>query len=133
MAARENTPLESLDTLNFGVRWARPDSSFLSSLKAAFTGPNPSEWPDAPEPDSPMRVTWVSNPVPGRAITASSLSHVAIVLILLLPIWKILRWERPPIAAPDLHLTWDMPAADLPPISSPVKLAPKTDPADTAP
>jgi protein TonB len=79
-----------------------------------------------------MRVTWIRSRVPGRAITASSFSHVAFIFILLLPIWKMLRWEQPAVIAPDVHLTWDVSVPDLPPISPTVKLNPISAP-DTTP
>jgi protein TonB len=123
---------ESAEPLNFGVNWERPGSSFFSSLKAVFTGPKAPDWSEGAAADSPMRVTWIRSRVPGRAITASSFSHVAFIFILLLPIWKMLRWERPTVIAPDVHLTWDVSVPDLPPISPTVKLNPISAP-DTTP
>ena len=124
MLALQNPRQKSAEPLNFGVNWERPGNSFFSSLKAVFTGPKPPEWSEAAAADSPMRVTWIRGPLPGRAITASSFSHVAFIFILLLPIWKMLRWERPTVIAPDIHLTWDVSVPDLPPISPTVKLNP---------
>ncbi len=121
MATRDNSALEPFASLEFGVKWERPASAFSSSLKAVFTGPKPPEWTEALQSDSPMRVTWIRNGLPGRAITASSLWHVAFVLILLLPIWKLLRLEPRNIVAPDMKISWDLPAPDLPPLSSTLK------------
>jgi TonB family protein len=132
MLALENSMQKSAEPLDFGVNWERPGSSFLSSLKAVFTGPKPPEWSEAAAADSPMRVTWIRSRVPGRAITASSFSHVAFIFILLLPIWKMLRWERPTVIAPDVHLTWAVSVPELPPISPTVKLNPISAP-DTTP
>ncbi len=128
MLELENSLQDSAQALNFGVNWERPGSAFRSSLKAVFTGPKPPGWSEVGEPDSPMRVTWIRGPLPGRAITASSFSHVALVFVLLLPIWKMLRWERPAVIAPDIHLTWDVSVPDLPPISPTVKLDPISPP-----
>ncbi|HEY4739520.1 MAG TPA: TonB family protein [Candidatus Acidoferrales bacterium] len=131
MLALENPTQKSAEPLNFGVKWERPGNSFFSSLKAVFTGPKPPGWSEASAADSPMRVTWIRGPLPGRAITASSFSHVAFIFILLLPIWKMLRWERPAVIAPDIHLTWDAFVPDLPPISPTVKLNPISSPEST--
>jgi TonB family protein len=128
MLALQNPRQKSAEPLNFGVNWERPGNSFFSSLKAVLTGPKPPEWSEAAAADSPMRVTWIRGPLPGRAITASSFSHVAFIFILLLPIWKMLRWERPTVIAPDIHLTWDVSVPDLPPISPTVKLNPISSP-----
>ena len=133
MTFRNLTTPQPLDSLNFAVTWEHRGSAFFSSLKAAFSGPKPAEGSGSDELDSPIRITWIRNPVPGRAITASSLSHVAVVLILLLPIWRLLRWEQPPPIAPDFHLTWDLPASDLPPISSPLKPISNPNEKDAAP
>jgi len=139
MAARDYITLEVPESAparepahepEFSVKWERFGSAFVSSLKAAFMGPKPPDWSAADESDSPMRVTWIRNSLPGRAITASSLWHVAFVLILLLPIWQFLRLERPRIIAPDMHLTWDLPTPDLPPISSAVKPISHAEPAE---
>ena len=132
MLELKNAAQKSAVPLNFGVNWERPCSSFFSSLNAVFTGPKPPEWSEAAVADSPMRVTWIRSRVPGRAITASSFSHVAFIFILLLPIWKMLRWEQPTVIAPDVHLTWDVSVPDLPPISPTVKLNPISAP-DTTP
>ncbi len=124
MLELENSVQENAEMFRFGVNWERPGSAFRSSLKAVFSGPKPPDWSEDGPADSPMRVTWIRNSLPGRAITASSLWHVAVVLILLLPIWNLLRWERPQVIAPDIHLTWDVSVPDLPPISPSVKLKP---------
>ena len=127
----EDTLRENVEPLRFAVNWERAGSSFFSSLAAAFSGPKPPGWTEAQAADSPMRVTWIRSPMPGRAITASSFSHVALVVILLLPIWRMIRWQRPAVIAPDVHLTWDVTAPDLPPIAPEKKLNPISPPADS--
>ena len=69
--------------------------------------------------DSDLRVEWIEGKIPGRAVTASALWHVAVVGMLLLPIWHFLASDPPNLAPVHIELTWTNPSPDLPPISLP--------------
>jgi len=83
-------------------------SAYLSSGKAPKNG----------VPSAYLRDTYVRPHVPGRAIGASALSHIAVIFILSLPIWHFKR-VRSGLTVPRIDLTWTEPAADLPPLSFP--------------
>ena len=86
----EALPVHSrLPRLDLGVDWESPWEEFRSSVGAFFLGPRPLR--DATPPkNSPLRVDWIEGKMPRSAFVASSLWHVAIVMILLLPIWGFL-------------------------------------------
>jgi len=106
------------------VDWEPRGKTFQTSLKAVLGGPKPPAWRTT-STAHPLRVTWIRGPIPRRAMTASTLWHVAVVLILLLPIWKAFGSGPPDAALSDLHITWDMPLPDLRPISPPPAPRPK--------
>jgi TonB family protein len=123
-----------LPRLDLGVDWESPWEEFRSSVRAFFFGPRPS--PDAkPLKNSPLRVHWIEGKLPRSALAASSLWHVAIVMILLLPIWGFLAHAQPTLEMPRIELTY-LPTQDLPPISLPghqLKPSPTGDPAKPRP
>lgn len=107
---RESSHLPSLD---FGVHWESPWREFRTSLRAYFTGPRPPEDSD-PAPNSVLRVHWVRGKLSGPAFVASSLSHIAALWLLLLPIWGFIPHMQPNLAPVHIELTWYPAAQDLP-------------------
>jgi TonB family protein len=120
-----------LPRLDLGVEWESTWDEFRTSVRAYFTGPRPAEGDEVAE-DSVLRVEWVRGKVPGQALVASSLSHVAIVLIMLLPIWGFLPKIKPNLAPVRIELTWYAPAHDLPPIRFPGPKSRPSPPGDPA-
>jgi|ERR1700675_2030593 len=110
-----SAPLASSRLLAFGVTWESPWQEFRTSLRAFFTGPRA---PQAGEFSGGPYLTiyWVRGKLPARAFMASSLWHVAAVLVMLLPIWKLLPSTPPTLAPVRIELTWYGPTQDLPPI-----------------
>jgi TonB family protein len=102
---------------NLEVAWGSPWREFHTSLVDFFTGARPLNDSELP-PDPAFRVDWVGNRLPGRAFTASSLWHVAAVLILILPIWGFLPQPEHTLAPVQIEVTY-YPTQDLPRISLP--------------
>src|SRR5271156_1570042 len=124
-----------LPRLDLGVDWGSPWHDFRSSVHDFLRGPRAPENPVLPA-DSDLRVEWIEGKIPGRAFTASALWHVAIVGLLLLPIWHFLASDPPNLAPVRIELTWTNPSQDLPPVSLPghdPKPSPKGDPAKPLP
>lgn len=117
--------------LSLGVAWPSRRLEFASSLRAWFTSPRIAN-PDAEFSGSPhLTIYWVRNALPGRAFVASSLWHVAIVMIALLPIWSfLLPAVKPTLAPVRIELIWYGAAQDLPPITF---HGPDAKPRDTKP
>lgn len=112
---------------NLAVAWESPWHEFGSSFVDFFSGPRPAK-DSAPPAPGDFHVDWVRGRVPGKAFTASSLWHVAAVLILILPIWGFLPQPEHTLAPVQIEVTY-VPAQDLPHISLP---APKPKPAAPA-
>ncbi len=94
------------------VMWEPRRHNFLSSLRAVFSPPK------APKQflgGSYFRDAWVSSPLPGRALLASVLCHVALV-IFPFPVWKD-SGPRASLTLPRIEVTWYEPLPDLPPLS----------------
>src|SRR5271156_4988824 len=124
-----------LPRLDLGVDWGSPWHDFRSSVHDFFRGPRAPENSELPA-DSDLRVEWIEGKIPGRAFTASVLWHVAIVGLLLLPLWHFLASDPPNLAPVRIELTWTSPSQDLPPVSLPghdPKPSPKGDPAKPLP
>ena len=124
-----------LPRLDLGVDWGSPWHDFRSSAHDFFRGPRAPEDSELPA-DSDLRVEWIEGKIPGRAFTASALWHVAIVGLLLLPIWHFLASDPPNLAPVRIELTWTNPSQDLPPVSLPghdPKPSTKGDPAKPLP
>jgi TonB family protein len=121
--------------LDFGVHWESPWQEFRTSLHAYFNGPRPPA--DAePDPHSALRIHWVRGKLSGPAFVASSLWHVAAILLLLLPIWGFIPHTQSNLAPVRIELTFYPPAQDLPPIQLPgpaAKPSPAGDPAKPLP
>lgn len=124
-----------LPRLDLGVEWESPWDEFRSSFHASLKGPRPARESEAGK-NSVLRIEWVRGKYSPGAFVASTLWHVAIVLILLLPIWGFLPSARPNLAPVRIELTWYAPMHDLPPIALPghaAKPSPAGDPAKPLP
>jgi TonB family protein len=119
----ECSPHSRPPRLDLSVHWESPWHVFWTSVRDFFTGPR------APKSSKGMgygsgsgrsvfRVEWIREKVPGWAFTASTLWHIAIVLLLILPIWGFLPVTEHTLAPVRIELTY-LPAQDLPPISLP--------------
>jgi TonB family protein len=115
--------------LGLNVRWESPLAGFGSSLRAFFTNPPEQRESDVAYPRV-LRIEWVQNQFPGLAFVASSLWHVAAVLILLLPIWKWLPKTQTNLAPVRIELTWYTPSQDLPPLTLPGRAKKPSPPGD---
>jgi TonB family protein len=123
-----------LPRLDLGVDWESPWREFRTSVRDFFSGPRA---PKATKSSggSSFRVEWVQGRFSGWAFTASTLWHVAIVLLLILPIWGFLPATQHTLEPIHVELTY-LPAQDLPQISLPgpkSKPSPPGDPAKPLP
>ena len=112
----ELPPHSSLPRLDLGVEWESPWDEFRSSVLAYFKEPRLTKEEEAAG-NAGFRVEWVRGKLPRQAFVASSLWHVAIVLIALLPIWGFLPHTKPNLAPVRIELTWYAPTHDLPQIN----------------
>jgi len=120
-----------LSNPDFAVHWPSPWQEFRTSLRACFTGPRaPKDSESAPNPL--LRVHWVRGKVSAPAFVASSLWHVAALLLLLLPIWGFIPHTQSNLAPVHIELTWYPPAQDLPQIELPGPTAKPSPPGDPA-
>ena len=116
--------------LAFGVPWESSKGQFRSNLRAFFTGPkSPKVGASSGGPD--LTVYWIQGKVSGRALIASSLWHVAAVLVMLLPIWGFLPNPKPTLAPVRIELTWYGTPPDLPALSLPGPAAKPKPPVDS--
>jgi TonB family protein len=131
----EALPVHSrLPRLDLGVDWESPWQEFRSSVRDFFHGPRVTQGASGAQNEQ-LRVEWIEGKVPKRAFVASFLWHVAIVMILLLPIWGFLAHAEPTLTLPQIQLTY-VPTQDLRPISLPgtqPKPSPVGDPAKPLP
>ncbi len=104
--------------LGLAVNWESPQQEFGTSLREFFTRRRPPKDSELAKIRN-FRVDWVRGRLPGRAFTASSLWHIAIVWLLILPIWGFLPEHMPTLAPVQIELTWYGEPKDLPPISLP--------------
>jgi TonB family protein len=126
----EFSPHSRLPRLDLGVDWESPWREFRTSVRDFFTGPRlPKGAKDTG--NSAFRVEWVRGKLSGWAFTASSLWHVAFVLLLILPIWGFLPETQHNLAPVRIELTY-LPAQDLPPISLPGPVSKPSPPGDPA-
>jgi len=135
LQSSEALPVHSrLPRLDLGVDWESPWEEFRTSLGSFFRAPRVARDASAAQ-TAQLRVEWIEGKVPKRAFVASFLWHVAIVMILLLPIWGFLAHAQPTLSLPQIELTY-VPAQDLRPISLPgtqPKPSPLGDPAKPLP
>ena len=107
----------SIVPVNLEVPWASPWKEFGSSVHDFVAGPRPAKDSESP-PANSFRVDWVRGRVPASAFAASSLWHVAAVVLLILPIWGFLPQPEHTLAPLQIEVTY-VPARDLPRISLP--------------
>jgi TonB family protein len=99
------------------VAWEPRGRAFATSLRAFLAGPKPPRgFPAGPY----FGGNWVIGRFPGRAVLASVLWHIA---LLVLP-WPHGNLATRPMevaaaATPRYEITWELPARDLPPIPAP--------------
>jgi TonB family protein len=126
----ELSPHSRLPRLDLGVDWESPWREFRTSVHDFFTGPRAPEESEEAR-DSVFRVQWVRGKLSSWAFTASSLWHVAVVLLLILPIWGFLPATQHNLAPVHIELTY-LPTQDLPPISLPGPSSKPSPPGDAA-
>ena len=119
-----------LPRLDLGVDWESPWREFRTSVRDFFTGPRVPKGSKS-SGGSSFRMEWVQGKFSGWAFTASTLWHVAIVLLLILPIWGFLPATQHTLAPIHLELTY-LPAQDLPQISLPGPASKPSPPGDPA-
>ncbi len=108
--------------VDLAVHWKPGWREFGSSVVSFFTGPRPEKDSLMP-PRRPMRVERIRAPIPWRSMLASVVWHVAVIWILILPIWGFLPAATPTLAPVQIELTWYGETKDLPPISLPAAAA----------
>lgn len=105
--------------LSLHVAWPSPHREFFTSLRAFFTGPRApntsAEFSGSPY----LTIYWVRGALPGRAFLASSLWHVAAMLVALLPIWGFLASPARTLPPVRIELTYYGPPHDLPVLALP--------------
>jgi len=111
-----------LPRLDLAVDWGSPWDEFRSSISDFFHGPPAPKYEDLPT-DSDLRVDWVRDKFSVRSFLAACLWHVAIIGLLLLPIWGFLPKPEQTLMPPRIELTYVPPDADLPKISLPLPSA----------
>ena len=114
----ELSPHARLPRLDLGIDWETPAQEFRSSFAGVFTGPHAPTDSELAKSQG-FRVDWIRGRLPFRAFTASSLWHVIVVSLLILPIWGFLPESTPTLAPVQIELTWYNPPEDLPPIHLP--------------
>lgn len=111
-------PHSRLPRLDLGIDWESPRAEFISSLRGVVSGPRAPKEAELTK-DRGFHVDWIRGKVPGKAFTASSLWHVAVIWLLILPIWGFLPEHTPTLAPVQIELTWSGEQPDLPRISLP--------------
>jgi TonB family protein len=114
---KELPPQARLPRLDLGIEWASAWQEFWSSLRDFFSGqraPKDSELPA----DSELRVAWVRGKNSGWAFAASSVWHVIVVVLAVLPLRGFLPAAAGNLAPVRAEVNWDA-APDLPPIHLP--------------
>jgi TonB family protein len=114
----ELSPHARLPRLDLGIDWETPAEEFRTSVKSVVSGPQAPSDGDLAKVEG-FRVDWIQGRMPFRAFGAASLWHVAVVWLLILPIWGFLPQNTPTLAPVQIELTWYNPPEDLPPIHLP--------------
>ncbi len=114
----ELPPYARLPRLDLAIEWESAGQEFRTSVRDFFAGPRPAKEAGAGS-ERVLRAEWIQGRVPGRAMVASCLWHVAAVWILILPIWGFLPSARPTLAPVQIELTWYAEPADLPAVLAP--------------
>jgi TonB family protein len=114
----ELPPHGRLPRLDLGVDWESPWQEFRTSIRDFFDKtqvPTDAELPR----DSHLRAHWIRGKTSSWAFVASSMWHVIVVVLLILPIWGFLPATARNLSPVRVELTWTPPAEDLPKISLP--------------
>ena len=114
---REFSPHGRLPRLDLGIEWTSAWEEFWSSVGGFFAGPRAPKDSELPT-DSDLRVDWVRGKNSGWAFAASSVWHVIVVVLAVLPIWGFLPATAGSLAPIQIEVTWNA-AQDLPPIHLP--------------
>jgi TonB family protein len=121
-----------LPRLDLGVDWESPWAEFRSSWHDFFRGPKAPDDDTLPA-DADLRVDWIEGKLGKRGYVLSAMWHILAVILICLPIWHFLdKMDAKSFDQPLPVVTWDTPAADLPPIAlkgPDPKPSPKGDPA----
>jgi len=126
----ELAPHSRLPRLDLGVDWESPWTEFWTSVRDFFTGPRAPKETEG-HGRSVFRVDWVRGKFSGWAFTASTAWHIAVVILLILPIWGFLPATQHTLAPIHLELTY-LPEQDLPSISLPGPASKPSPPGDPA-
>ena len=113
----ELPPHARVPRLDLGIDWESPREEFRTSARELFTGPRPPKYSEV-ENTPGFRMDWIRGRLPGRAFFAAALFHVAVIWILILPIWGFLPTITPTLAPVQIELTLYDPT-DLPRIHLP--------------
>lgn len=113
----ELPPHARLPRLDLGIDWESPREEFRTSARELFTGPRPPKYSEV-ENTPGFRMDWIRGRLPGRAFFAAALWHVAVIWLLILPIWGFLPTITPTLAPVQIELTLYDPT-DLPRINLP--------------
>jgi TonB family protein len=113
----ELPPHARLPRLDLGIDWESPREEFRTSARELFTGPRPPKYSEV-ENTPGFRMDWIRGRLPGRAFFAAVLCHVAVIWLLILPIWGFLPTITPTLAPVQIELTLYDPT-DLPRINLP--------------
>lgn len=126
----ELEPHSRLPRLDLGIDWETPREGFIASLRGVVSRPRAPREAELTR-DRGFHVDWIRGRLPGKAFTASSLWHIAVTWLLVLPIWGFLPAHTPTLAPVQIELTWyEQP--DLSRISLPAPL-PREKPKNAAP
>jgi TonB family protein len=116
----ELPPHARLPRLDLGIDWEAPREGFGTSVREFFTGPRPPKYSEV-ENTPGFRVDWIRGRAPGRAFVAAVLLQVAVIWLLILPIWGFLPQITPTLAPLQVELTVYDPT-DLPRIKLPANV-----------
>jgi TonB family protein len=114
----ELEPHSRLPRLDLGIDWESRREGFVTSLRGFVSGPRAPKDAELAR-DSGFHVDWIRGRMPGRAFVASSLWHVAVICLLILPIWGFLPENVPTLAPVQIEVTWYSQPQDLPRIFLP--------------
>lgn len=124
-------PHSRLPRLDLGIDWESAGEGFITSLRGVVSGPRAPKDAELTK-DRGFRVDWIRGRMPGRALAASSFWHIAVIWLLILPIWGFLPEHTPTLAPVQIEMTWYREQPDLPRISLPADV-PREKPKNIAP
>lgn len=111
-----------LPRLDLAVDWGSPWDEFRSSVRDFLHGSAAPKYEDLPT-DTDLRVDWVRGQFSVRSFLVACLWHVAVIILLVLPIWGFLPRPDQNLAPIRIELTYVPNDADLPKISLPLPRA----------